>query len=92
MPAVSPSTSSHPSLPQLTPALTATLAPLYEKVQDVIPEVEWAVRGGVGGVVDRKGPRRDHETGAAGACGDHVRLAWSAVGSGAHLRALRATL
>ncbi|MEE9149601.1 MAG: quinolinate synthase, partial [Candidatus Tectomicrobia bacterium] len=43
MPAVSPSTSSHPSLPQLTPALTATLAPLYEKVQDVIPEVEWAV-------------------------------------------------
>lgn len=43
MPAVSPSTSSHPSLPQLTPVLTATLAPLYEKVQDVIPEVEWAV-------------------------------------------------
>src|SRR5919109_3817011 len=30
-------------LPQYTPTLAATLAPLYEKVHEVIPEVEWAV-------------------------------------------------
>jgi quinolinate synthase len=30
-------------LPQFTPALATTFAPLYERVKDVIPEVEWAV-------------------------------------------------
>jgi quinolinate synthase len=30
-------------LPRFTPALAARLAPLYERVQDVIPEVEWTV-------------------------------------------------
>lgn len=30
-------------LPRFTPALAATLAPLYERVKEVIPEVEWAV-------------------------------------------------
>jgi quinolinate synthase len=30
-------------LPRYTPALAATLAPLYRRVQNLIPEVEWAV-------------------------------------------------
>jgi quinolinate synthase len=30
-------------LPQYTSTLAATLAPLYEKVHEIIPEVEWAV-------------------------------------------------
>jgi quinolinate synthase len=32
-----------PRLPQYTSELAATLAPLYERVQEVIPEPEWAV-------------------------------------------------
>jgi quinolinate synthase len=36
-------TAPSPRLPQFTAELAATLAPLYERVQDVIPEPEWAV-------------------------------------------------
>ena len=36
-------TASSTSLPRFTPTLAATLAPLYERVHEVIPEVEWAV-------------------------------------------------
>ena len=35
--------STTPILPGYTPDLAATLAPLYDRVQDVIPEVEWRV-------------------------------------------------
>ena len=36
-------TQSEARVPELNPAQRAELAPLYERVRDVIPEVEWAV-------------------------------------------------
>ena len=43
MASVAVSTLSPASLPRYTPELARTLAPLYERVHEVIPEVEWAV-------------------------------------------------
>ena len=43
MASVAVSTPSSMALPRYTPELARTLAPLYERVRDVIPEVEWAV-------------------------------------------------
>jgi quinolinate synthase len=43
MVSVAVSTPSQASLPRYTPELARTLAPLYERVHEVIPEVEWAV-------------------------------------------------
>lgn len=44
MPAQSPTTLSHPALPAFTAELAATFAPLYERVQQVIPAFEWAAQ------------------------------------------------
>jgi quinolinate synthase len=43
MASVAISAPSSASLPRYTPELARTLAPLYERVHEVIPEVEWAV-------------------------------------------------
>jgi len=43
MASVAVSTPSSTALPRYTAELAHTLAPLYERVRDVIPEVEWAV-------------------------------------------------
>jgi quinolinate synthase len=43
MASIAVSTLSPASLPRYTPELARTLAPLYERVHEVIPEVEWAV-------------------------------------------------
>jgi quinolinate synthase len=40
---ITPSSKPQTFLPRYTAALAQTLAPLYERVRDIIPEVEWAV-------------------------------------------------
>lgn len=43
MPTISPAVPASAKLPSWSPELASKLAPLYAHVQDVIPEVEWAV-------------------------------------------------